>query len=39
LAAFFFAAGFFTAMNSPEVLLRFVHAVTQRACSSTATAS
>jgi hypothetical protein len=28
LAAFFFPAGFFTAMNSPEVLLRFVHAVT-----------
>jgi hypothetical protein len=24
LAAFFFAAGFFTAMNSPDVLLRLV---------------
>jgi hypothetical protein len=28
LAAFFFAAGFFTAMNSPEALLRLVQAVT-----------
>jgi hypothetical protein len=26
LAAFFFAAGFFTAMNSPDVSLRLVHA-------------
>ena len=39
LAAFFFAAGFFTAMNSPDVLLRLVQAVTRRACSSTACAS
>jgi hypothetical protein len=28
LAAFFFAAGFLTAMNSPKLLLRLVHAVT-----------
>jgi hypothetical protein len=28
LAAVFFTAGFFTAMNSPEVLLRLVQAVT-----------
>jgi hypothetical protein len=28
LAAFFFAADFFTAMNSPDVLLRLVQAVT-----------
>jgi hypothetical protein len=28
LAAFFLAAGFFSAMNSPHVLLRFVQAVT-----------
>jgi hypothetical protein len=27
-AAFFFLAGFFTAMNSPDVLLRFVQALT-----------
>jgi hypothetical protein len=39
LAAFFFAADFLTALNSPDVLLRLVHAVTRRASSSVACAS
>jgi hypothetical protein len=30
LAAVFLAAGFFTALNSPETLLRFVQAVAPR---------